>query len=218
MKDLFINILLDISENSEKKTSRIVIKALHYLTCTIISIWIAEQHGFKMTPFNFSLELLTSFFADLTIVVPVLILIFVIAILSVCNRLLAITASQLITLIAFLTYFKRQSVLIHLLNEKVIDKDLKKAENFNSYTKNLNLRKKIVSENYLQTNYYSLLLLAIWLIYNQIVPDKFPTLHFKWINIGLTIWTCLNLFTVGFFLFFKKKVDEIERNFRLIRL
>src|SRR5688572_27778838 len=130
MKEFFTDILLDISDSSEKKASRVVIKILYILVCIIISIWTAEQLGFKLTAFDFSLKWLTTFFGDLKVVVPVLIVIFVIAALGMIKRLIVVTISQGIALVAFLTYFQRKSVLIHLLTENVIDKDLKKAKNF----------------------------------------------------------------------------------------
>jgi hypothetical protein len=216
MKEFFTDILLDISDNSEKKASRVAIKILYFLVCIIISIWTAEQLGFKMTAFDFSLRWLTTFFGDLNVVVPILIVIFVISALGIIKRLIVVTISQLISLIAYLTYFERKSVLIHLFKENVIGKELRKTENFAVYVKRLKTRKTILAENYLQTDYYSVLLLGLWFIYNWIVPDKFPALYFKWINVGLTVWTCFLLLIVGFLLFFEKKIKEIEKIIRIV--
>lgn len=218
MKDFLTNILFEISDESEKRTSKVVIKLLYYLDCVIIATWIGSKLGFKFNDLDISYRSLVNFFAELQIVVPILILLFTITISRTITKVVILAISLAIQLTLYLTYFGRKSIIIHLLNEEVIDKDLRKGKCFDSYLKSMNNRKKMIDENSLQFDYYSTLLITLWFMYCFIVSDKFPSLYFTWINVVLTIWTFFMLSLIGVLTYIDNKIREIRKKLKTIDL
>lgn len=215
MNDFVFKTLLELSEKSEETTIRIVVKIMFYFNCIIISIWTADNLGFRIETTVLSYDSALKLFSELKIIVPVFVFVFVTFSASLATRVISTIIGQIIRLIAYYRFFEKKKMIIYLLENKVLNKELNKGEEYDGFVSKLAHSEKIIKENFHFAEYYASLLVTFIFIYSEIVPNRFPELYFAWISIGLWALGLILVTLFAFVIFVKSKIEEANKLVRL---
>lgn len=178
----------DLTEKSEKRISKAVTKVLLYFNCVIISIWISERIGLGYSYPEISYASAAEFIFSLQIVIPVFIFLFVLVLSRTIVRLLVDLMALALTKPIDYYHLDGKSPMGFLIENNILTKELQPGQSYPGYLKRLVGQNKAAKKGKYWIEYMCVTLVTFWYIYNFIVPDRFPTLFYTWINIFIIVY------------------------------
>lgn len=208
MGEFIFKNISDLTKKSEMRISKAVTRFLLYFNCIIISIWTSECIGLGYSYPEISYTSIARFVFSLQIIIPVFIFLFVLVLSRAITRtFVTLTALALKRPIEFF-YLDGKSPTDFLIKQNVLTADFQPAEGYPGYLDKLIAQNKAAKKGEYWIDYTCTTFITIWFIYDFIVPDRFPTLFYTWINVFIIISF---LYVFGAYVFLRYAVNLNKR-------
>src|SRR6185436_5791959 len=88
MVESILQYLLDLKKDEDRIILKIIWKLLYFISCIIISFYIAEHLGYKYVPSKLSYDTVINFFASYAILIPIFCFIFTVFVLAIVDSII----------------------------------------------------------------------------------------------------------------------------------